>query len=522
VTGAPPGESTMHAPETTPVGERRRWFALLQRVWEGTSVGIFSAPGSHRTPGQAWLQRTWIGGLLLATLAFWAYFLNFGRFEFGVQDWIWEWRYARVLRLALLTGQLPLHTQPAASYNVDRFLAIPDVPLGPQLIFLRFLDLGPAALATMLLMVLLGYVGCLALRHRYHLSLLSFTLLAVFFSFNGFIVAHIGIGHTLFSGYFLLPYFVLLVLRLVDGDEGRGWIGWMALVLFGIELQGSTQIYAACMIFLAILFLAFNGRRLKVLGAVLAGIVVNVYRIAPALISLSAYTNRPQPGFISLTELTEALLRIVPPSRASKLVTGLPLGWWELDVFVGILGLGFLIYFGIIRVWGDPEACAPYPGLPLPLGLSLLVMGLFSIGYLYWPINYLPLPLFNLIHVPSRFVILPLSFLFVLGARSFQGWLNERDPGLGFHLLLLAGFIVLTHDVLQNARQWRVEHVFEAFPPAKLDTTLTIVTRVDPVYVTVLAASAMVSVLGLIAVFFLSWRAGRGAFHVRGRASRKE
>ena len=485
-------------------------LAIVERAWTGMTDSIFSGLGSPLTPRQVWVQRAWVGGLLATILAFWAYFLNFGTFAFGVQDWIWEWRYARILRLAVLTGQLPLHTQPPIAYGSDRFLAIPDVPLGPQLIFLRFLDLGPAVLATLLLMVLIAYVGCLAIRRRYRLSLFSFTILAVLVNFNGFIVAHLGIGHTLFSGYFLLPFFVLLVLQLADGDEGRGWVAWMGLILFGIELQGSTQIYAACMIFLGVLFLTFAGKRLKLLEAMLAGILMNIYRIAPALISLSPYTNVPQPGFISLTELMEALLRIVPPSHASKLVTGLPLGWWELDVFVGILGLAFLAYFGIVQVWAGSGESPASPGLPLPLGLSLLLMGVFSIGYIYWPINFLPIPLLGLVHVPSRFMILPLLFLTALGARAFQRWLNERKPGFGLRLLLLALLVVLSHDLLQNARQWRVEHVFEAFPPATLDVGLHIAARSDPVYVTVLAASAAVSALSAIIYLILAVGRSRG------------
>jgi hypothetical protein len=511
LTDATDNDSAMNAsgPATADGGPKRA--ALVERLWDGISESIFTGPDSSLAPWQIWLQRSWIGGLLLAILAFWAYFLNFGTFVFGVQDWIWEWRYARILRLALLTGQLPLHTQPAVSYGVDRFLAIPDVPLGPQLIFLRFLDLGPAALANILLMVVVGYVGCLMLRQRYKLSPFSFTLLVVLVNFNGFIVAHLGIGHTLFSGYFLLPFFVLLVLQLIDGEEGRGWIAWMGLVLFAIELQGSTQVYAACMVFLGLLLLAFRGRRLKLLEALLAGVAVNLYRIAPALISLSTYTNRPQPGFISLTELADGLLRIVPPSKASKLITGLPLGWWELDVFVGVLGLAFLVYFGIVRVWTRPEESTGRPGLPLPLGLSLLIIGIFSIGYIYWPINYLPIPLFSLVHVPSRFMILPLIFLAGLGARALQGWLDERRLSFGSQSLLLGSLLLLAHDLLQNARQWRVEHVFEAFPPAKLDTGLRIVARSDPQYVAVLATSAALSALVLIVLVILAWRGSRGA-----------
>lgn len=486
------------------VPPQSRTLAAISRMWMGICESIFAGPGARLTTRQRWFQRAWIGGLLVAILGFWTYFLNFGQFAFGVQDWIWEWRYSRILRLALLAGRLPLHTQPAASYGIDRFLAIPDVPLGPQLIFLRFLDLGPAALATMLLMVLIGFVGCLLLRRRENLSPFSFTILAVLVNFNGFIVAHLGIGHTLFSGYFLLPFFVLLVLQIVDGDEGRGWVAWVGLVLFGIELQGSTQIFAVCMIFLGILFLVFTGRRRKILLAMLAGVILNLYRIIPGLISLSSYTNRPQPGFISLTELSEGLLRIVPPSMSSKLMTGLPLGWWELDVFVGILGLAFLGYFGVYRVWIESGKIPHGPGLPVPLGISLLSLGLFSIGYIYWPINFLPIPLLSLVHVPTRFFILPLLVLTGLGARTLQQWLDARKPGPGLQIALLAMLLLLTHDLFQHARQWRVEHVFEAFPPAALDNGLKIVARYDPTYVSVLTASAAVSGLALLVYLVLA------------------
>ena len=474
-----------------------RLETMARKAWFAAAQAVLVASGSPVTRTQTWFQRVWLVGLLLAIQAMWAYFLHFGQFVFGVQDWIWEWRYARILRMAALTGQLPLHTQPPIAYGVDRFLAIPDVPLGPQWLILRFLDLGPAFLATFLLMVLIGYVGCLAIRRHWRLSLFSFTLLAVLFNFNGFIVTHIGIGHTLFSGYFLLPFFALLTLQLIESSEGRGWFAWMGLTLFGIELQGTTQIYAACMIFLGVLLLAYVAKRREILFAMLAGLGLNLYRIAPSLITLTTYTNRPQPGFISVLDVLESMLRIVPPSKASKLITGLPLGWWELDMYLGVLGLILLAYFGIVRVWAQSTETVRGPGLPLPLGLSMLALGAFSVGYLYWPINYLPLPLLSLLHVPSRFLILPLLILMVLSVRTLQSWLAERKLGFGSHALLLSLLVVLTHDLIQHARLWRVEHVFEAFPPAALDTTLHIVDRADPVYVAVLAGSTAASALGL-------------------------
>jgi hypothetical protein len=69
---------------------------------------------------------------------------------------------------------------------------------------------------------------------------------------------------------------------------------------------------------------------------------------------------------------------------------------------------------------------------------------------------------------------------------------------------------LLGHDLLQHARLWRVEHVFEAFPAASLDTTLRIANQPDPLYTTVLVISATISLAALgYALFVIARRAPR-------------
>jgi hypothetical protein len=457
---------------------------------------ILLPPGALFSAAQRWLQRLWIFALYAGGLALWVFFLNFGQFRWGVQDWIWEWRYSRILKEALTSGVLPLHTDPNLVYGVARFLGIPDVPLGVQIPLLLFMDVGSAFLLHWLFMYSVSFAGCLLLRSRHGLSIAALTIVAVLFNFNGFITSHLGIGHTFFIGYFFFPFFVMLVLELVKGQAGQLWFAWMALVLFGMELLGTAQLFAACVMFLGLLAIFARGSRGPLLKSVVLGILLHAFRIAPAALSLSGYYSRPLPGYLTLGDLLQALTWIVPAGRADKFITGLPVGWWELDMYVGIVGLLGILYFGVWRSWKRLQDGASSSLLP-PLGVSLLVFAVLSIGYLYWPINYLPIPLWKLVHVPSRFLLLPLLFLGALAALELQAWLDARRPGPWTRFAVIGAVVVFMHDLFQHARVWRVEHVYESFPEAPLDYGLRIATHSDPTYVMILVISGLVSLLSL-------------------------
>jgi hypothetical protein len=187
----------------------------------------------------------------------------------------------------------------------------------------------------------------------------------------------------------------------MEGNASKQWFAKMGLVLFGIELVGTTHIFAICLLFLGVLFLFASKERGNLLKVLVIAIVMNVYRLVPAAISLTALEKPPFAGFTTLSDLILGLVWIIPPSESA---VGLPIAWWEFDMYVGVLGLAFIILFGIVKSLypnGDDPACRP-------LFFTTLVFSIFSVGYLYVPINYVPLPLFNLIHVPSRFFLLPL------------------------------------------------------------------------------------------------------------------
>ena len=471
----------------------------INTLWEWIIESLFLSEESEFSRSQVWFQRFVIISLYLLCIGLWSFFLNYGRIDWGVHDWIWEWRYARILKEAVTELRIPLHTDPAISYGVSRFLAIPDVPLAPQILLLRYLDPGVNFLINLLIMFSVSYIGCLRIKRHFELSVFSFTILALLFNINGFITSHIAAGHTFFTGYFLLPFYVLLVLQLVEERVSNHWFAQMGLVLFGIELVGTTHIFAICFLFLGILLLFAKSQRINILMALVAGVALNIYRLAPAAISLTALVKPPFAGFTTLADFILGLVWIIPPSKS---FVGLPIAWWEFDMYVGVLGLAFILFFGIKTMWklkGDSQTNEAYR----PLMKTLLIFSVFSIGYIYVPINYLPIPLFNLIHVPSRFLILPLLFIVAIACNQIQSWLNRRSSSSWYPFSLILLLAVLGHDLFQHARLWRLEYVFEAFPAEPLDFSLHIANQSDPAYIIVLAVSWTLS---LMALAYILWR----------------
>jgi len=69
--------------------------------WKWISESLFLNEESEFSKSQVWFQRFAIISIYLLCIVLWSYFLNWGRINWGVQDWIWEWRYSRILKEAV-------------------------------------------------------------------------------------------------------------------------------------------------------------------------------------------------------------------------------------------------------------------------------------------------------------------------------------------------------------------------------------------------------------------------------------
>lgn len=92
----------------------------------------------------------------------WGKFLNWGNIPFDFHDWA-EVNAARFefLRLSVMQGVLPLHMGNAGFLRgvTDRFMSIPDVFLSPQVLLLRFMEIGPFILINTLLLYTISVWG---------------------------------------------------------------------------------------------------------------------------------------------------------------------------------------------------------------------------------------------------------------------------------------------------------------------------------------------------------------------------
>jgi hypothetical protein len=225
--------------------------------------------------------------VLFAAGAFhWIWFLNYGRMDFKPYDWGKEFIYYSVLRHAIASGTMPYHIS-LAFHGSNRFLALPEVNLSPQIFLLPAMNVGTFVVFNTLLLYSAGFVGSLLLKRRYRLSTIAFAVFFLLFNFNGHITAHMGVGHSMWAGYFLLPFLILFLLELLEGEPWRSTSIKLALTLFLILLQGSFHLFVWCLLFL-VLVLAFNWRRYHrpLLTTIALSALLSAHRLLPALFAL--------------------------------------------------------------------------------------------------------------------------------------------------------------------------------------------------------------------------------------------
>ena len=192
---------------------------------------------------------------------------GFPGMSFTVADWPKEVRYYVALQQALVDGRIPYYVSRSIQ-ETRKFLANPEVPWSPDLLLLRFVGIEVFLVLKVLLWYAAGFCGLLLIRRRYALDLLPFTFLFLLFAANGHIVAHLAIGHSMWTGYFLLPFvFVHLMDILEDGSRTAPLK--LAFVFFLMLLQGSLHVFAWCVL-LVVLAAAFRRRALKPLAVALA------------------------------------------------------------------------------------------------------------------------------------------------------------------------------------------------------------------------------------------------------------
>jgi hypothetical protein len=171
---------------------------------------------------------------------------------------------------------------PAFPYGIRT----PDVFLLPFIGNLSFMYIHIAWVAA------LGLYGIYKISKEIGASYFTYVLLSITWFLSGPLIARMGIGHTPLFGYFLIPLFFYLLLKLNSSRFSWTNILHMGLFLFLIGLLGSAIVFSQMCLILAINAILRIKYFYNYLGSIVVGLVLSSYLILPTLFN-SKYINAP-------------------------------------------------------------------------------------------------------------------------------------------------------------------------------------------------------------------------------------
>jgi hypothetical protein len=417
--------------------------------------------------------------LFAAGACHWILFLHYGDLSFKAHDWGKEFIYYSLIKQSLGSGQIPYHIS-LAFHGTPRFLALPETNLSPQVLLLAFMGVGRFVMINTLILYSAGFLGCLLLMRRYRLSIVPFAMFFLVFNFNGHITAHLGVGHSMWAGYFLLPLFFLFLLELIEERPKRTSPFKLAFILFAILLQGGFHIFVWCITFL-ILVLIFNWRLLKpVLLSIGSTVLLSAFRLVPAMFALLGKKERFIWSYPTLRDLFDALITIrqQTPERLRPWGTT---GWWEYDVYIGIIAVAIIVYLGIYLRFSKREDLqdVKFGALDMPV----FVMGLFSLSYFHAFFTRIPLPLIRSERVATRFIIIPVLLLMLFAAIRLERLLRNVARKTKFVILAAGTLVVMALGFVDHSFLWSVARLERINAGRVVDLTIPqVVSQQDALY----------------------------------------
>jgi hypothetical protein len=436
-----------------------------------------------------WVAVVLLTGLFAGGLLHWGFFLDWFNNRFDIQDWhLHVGPYLDFLSKSFKSGQFPMHAE--SPYMIpSQYLARQNRPFSPQILLLYFLNPATYVLVNVWIFYSLNFLGLLLIRTRYQLSFVSFLSLFLLFNLNGHIIAHMGVGHFEWVGYFLLPFYFLLIMKMMDGEKtGWKWLLSMSLTMLGIVLQGAAHFFIYCMTFLLLLAL-FQPRFFSlIIKAIILSVLVSMVRILPPALQFVGGTGlKFLGGFESVYQLLQVF---TSPGNQ---------GYWEKTYYVGVIGFAFILYFGVIKTWIKDERYRP-------LYLPMLVMIFFSVGSIYLPLFSSHIPFLDSQRAPTRFVIIPLVFLIALASIQFQSLINGwSQKNWEMKVVILFGEALMAYDLIFNSRIWSLEN-YSASKRATDIIKVSVGNYSDPAYMTTLIIGFTCSIITLVALLFLAYR----------------
>ena len=444
--------------------------------------------------------------LYMIGIAHWVGFFDAGDVSLIAYDWIMQSTYINTLRMAQTNGLIPWRLSDTYYYHTQNFLANPEIILTPDIVLLRWIPNGIFVMIHVMLFYSAGFFGSLLISRKQKSSFIAFLLFWLVFNFNGYLTAHLAVGHFTWTGYFLLPFFFIILSRFVTDSQNAFSVDItsalaMAMLLGLLFLNGSFHIAVWCSMFMVIALLWRWAMFSNVVTSITIGILLGVGRLLPAVLFLphdrGFISGYPSFGFV-LDALTSLRMHNFVESGAGLGI----LTWWEYDLYIGFIAFSILaIYFTLALKRSKLTH-------QLPLFAAASIILLLSLGNVYALVTTLPIPFAGIERVSSRFIVMPFM-LFLITAmigidESFRSWPKNSK------IVALIALPFIARDLVLHSFFWRVEFIEHSFQNIEIpETVISLAPISDQVYVLSVYVGWSISLISLLVVVALFFRNNR-------------
>ena len=484
--------------------------------------------------------------ILLIGAAHWYLFSQYGNILWKSFDWVGTYQWFDIIQNSLNQSKIPYHatgydvkiigepifTGTNGSYQVRWFSGGYSF-VSPQIILLSILSVAQYISFSLIFYFSLGTYGIYKWIKEFNLSIAASTFLFIIWSFNGYIVSRMGIGHLLYcNAYMFVPLFFWFLYKFIK-NKNMNWQHSLknallfSLFIFFTKLNANGQNTYQFLLVGLIVMLFYHKQLLWYLLSVFFSFILMSFYIFPTAM-FSSYVGEDRiifGGYGFKMGLGDSLL--FPLEMASSTIqkglyhvgnifyqlwraltgpfTAANDGSWEISLFIGKFGL-LLVVLCCLALYLKNKNSIQFKnymflfaaGIIALLSISVVEARLVS---LFETAIHLTIPKVD--RLPSRLMIYPFSLVLMFAAMGFDDLfanIPERFRSSAKWGVLLILFIIL----MQHSFGWSVAQTESHYvrPPDEVRHLFkTVILDLDDVYYKkVVNISYLVSLIAFCAV----------------------
>lgn len=476
----------------------RKIMVLIGNTYAFLKHVLFQYQG---TLAQCRFRVFFLATLFLLGIGHLVYFFNVGNLALVAYDWAKEDAYLNALREAQIKGIIPWLWSEPFYHGTQRFLANPEIIMTPDILLLRWTSNNLFIIIHVLILYSFGFGGCLQIAKRQNTSLMAFFVFWLVFNFNGYLIAHLAVGHLQWAGYYLLPSFFTILSNFMTDSKNKTYgvtnsALRMSLLLGVLFFNGSFHIAIWCAMFMAIALLWNWTLVLNVVVSILFGGLIGFGRLLPAALWFPEKSSFIS-GYPTFCTLIDAITSIRGHDFGGGSGIFGFLGWWEYDIHIGFIAFVILLISFAVGIKRGKETSQT------PIFAAAGVMLLLSLGDVYALIASSCLPFSCTERVSSRFIVMPFIVFLITAMKGldelFCSWPTNSK------LAVLLGLPFIISELVIHSIYWRISRLEVSFQgTSKL--ALSLVPNSDHIYAFSVYVGFSISLISLLVVFALLFR----------------